>query len=86
MSWLLQQQNVLRPPAWMAMQTDLDHLYSVALQPGALSIASGVSVNAAHHTGNGGGSPVEAHGVSDISPNDHERLVLMGEELGSTAH
>ena len=51
------------------------------LQSGPLSIAGGVAVNAAHHTGNGGGSPVEAHGVGHIRPNDHEGLVLVGEQL-----
>ena len=39
-------------------------------------------VNAAHHTGNGGGGPVESHGVGHIGPNDHEGLVLIGEQLG----
>lgn len=66
--------------------TDLDHLHSVALQPRALSIASSISVNAAHHTGNGGGGSVEAHGVADISPNDHEGVILMGEQLGGAPH
>ena len=53
----------------------------MALQSGPLSIAGGMAVNAAHHTGNGGGSPVEAHGVSHIRPYDHEGLVLVGEQL-----
>ena len=67
-------------------QADLDHLHSVALQPRALSIASSISVNAAHHTGNGGGGSVEAHGVGHISPDDHEWVVLMGEQLGGAPH
>ncbi len=66
--------------------TYLDHLNPVALQPGALSIPGSVSVDAAHHTGDGGGGPVEAHGVGHISPNDHEGVVLMGEQLGSVAN
>ena len=67
-------------------QTDLNHLHSVALQPRALSIASSISVNAAHHTGNGGGGSVEAHGVGHISPDDHEWVVLMGKQLGGAPH
>ena len=56
------------------------------LEPGALSIAGGISVNAAHHTGNGRSGAVEAHGVGDISPNDHEGVVLMGEQLGGVPY
>lgn len=71
---------------WDQCDADLDHLHSVALEARALSIASSISVNAAHHTGNGGGGSVEAHGVGHISPNDHEGVVLVGEQLGGAPY
>ena len=67
-------------------EAHLNHLQPVSLQPRPLSVASGISVNASHHTGNGRSRSVEAHGVGHISPNDHEGLALMGEQLGLVAH
>ena len=63
----------------------LNHLHSVALQARALSVAGGVSVNATNNTCNGRGGSVEAHGVGHICPNDHEGLVLVGEQLRGVA-
>lgn len=57
----------------------------MALQARALSIAGSISVNATHNTGNGGGGSVEAHRVGHICTNDHEGLVLVGEQLGGVA-
>lgn len=55
------------------------------LQARALSVAGGISVNATHNTCNGGGGSVEAHGVGHVCPNDHEGLVLVGEQLRGIA-
>lgn len=63
----------------------LDHLHSVTLQARALSIAGSISVDATHNTGNGGCGSVEAHGVGHIGADDHEGLVLVGEQLGGVA-
>lgn len=72
-------------PLGTRLRKYLDHLHSVALQARPLSIASSISVNAAHNTGNGRSGSVEAHGVGYISPNDHEGLVLIGEKPGTSA-